>query len=123
MSWEKFEAIRTMVSSNLPSVGITARPSIVNALLAALIRCKRCGRKLALRYSGMEDISRATAAAAHGWTIAGPKQGPVFGSDLMTGEERVFSGQADRPDRVFNRIGVERQDARHRGSASAPAND
>ena len=37
----------------------------------------------------------------------GCEQGPVFGSDLMTGEERVFSGQADRPDRVLNRIGVE----------------
>lgn len=35
------------------------------------------------------------------------KQSPIFGPDLMTGEERIFSGQADRPDRVFNRIGVE----------------
>ena len=25
----------------------------------------------------------------------------------MTGEERIFAGQADRPDRVFDRIGVE----------------
>ena len=51
----------------------------------------------------------------------GCEQGPVFASDLMTSEECVFSGQADRPDRVFNRIGV--RAARHRGSASAPAND
>ena len=35
------------------------------------------------------------------------KQGPIFGPDLMTGEERIFSGQADRPDRIFDRIGVE----------------
>jgi hypothetical protein len=28
------------------------------------------------------------------------KQGPIFGPDLATGEERIFSGQADRPERA-----------------------
>src|SRR3954452_9289963 len=35
------------------------------------------------------------------------EQGPVFGSDLMTGEERIFSAQADWPDGVLDRVGVE----------------
>jgi len=35
------------------------------------------------------------------------QQGPVFCSDLMACEDRIFSGQADRPDGVFDRIGVE----------------
>ncbi|UWU88573.1 recombinase family protein [Bradyrhizobium yuanmingense] len=55
VSWEKFEAIRTMVSSNVPSSRHHGAPKHDEALLAGLIRCKRCGRKLTLRYSGMES--------------------------------------------------------------------
>jgi len=32
---------------------------------------------------------------------------PVFGPDFMSGEESVFPGQADWPDGVLDRVGVE----------------
>ncbi len=35
------------------------------------------------------------------------EQGPVFCPDFMTGEESVFPGQADWPDGVLDRVGVE----------------
>ncbi|WP_247783844.1 recombinase family protein [Bradyrhizobium sp. 170] len=54
VSWERFEAIRTMVSSNVPTGRHHGAPKHGDALLAGLIRCKRCGRKLILRYSGMK---------------------------------------------------------------------
>ena len=54
VSWERFEAIRTMVSSNVPTGRHHGAPKHGDALLAGLIRCKRCGRKLTLRYSGMK---------------------------------------------------------------------
>lgn len=54
LSWEKAEAIRTMVSSNVPTSRHHGAPKHGDALLAGLIRCKRCGRKLTLRYSGMK---------------------------------------------------------------------
>jgi len=54
VSWEKAEAIRTMVSSNVPTSRHHGAPKHGNALLAGLIRCHRCGRKLTLRYSGMK---------------------------------------------------------------------
>ncbi|WP_456761200.1 recombinase family protein [Bradyrhizobium sp. USDA 4011] len=54
VSWERFEAIRTMVSSNVPTSRHHGAPKQGDALLAALLRCKRCGRKLMLRYSGMK---------------------------------------------------------------------
>jgi len=54
VSWEKAEAIRTMVSSNVPTSRHHGAPKHGNALLAGLIRCLRCGRKLTLRYSGMK---------------------------------------------------------------------
>ena len=53
VSWEKAEAIRTMVSSNVPTSRHHGAPKHGDALLAGLIRCRRCGRKLTLRYSGM----------------------------------------------------------------------
>ena len=54
VSWEEAEAIRTMVSSNVPTSRHHGAPKHGDALLAGLIRCKRCGRKLTLRYSGMK---------------------------------------------------------------------
>jgi DNA invertase Pin-like site-specific DNA recombinase len=54
VSWEEAEAIRTMVSSNVPTSRHHGAPQHGDALLAGLIRCKRCGRKLTLRYSGMK---------------------------------------------------------------------
>jgi hypothetical protein len=46
VSWEEAEAIRTMVSSNVPTSRHHGAPKHGDALLAGLIRCKRCGRKL-----------------------------------------------------------------------------
>jgi DNA invertase Pin-like site-specific DNA recombinase len=54
VSWEKAEAIRTMVSSNVPTSRHHGAPKHGDALLAGLVRCHRCGRKLTLRYSGMK---------------------------------------------------------------------
>ncbi|WFT96724.1 recombinase zinc beta ribbon domain-containing protein [Bradyrhizobium barranii] len=55
VSWERFEAICTMVSNNVPTGRHHGAPKHGEARLAGLIRCKRCGRKLTLRYSGMEN--------------------------------------------------------------------
>src|SRR5947208_1192480 len=52
VSWERAEAIRTMVSSNVPTGRHHGAPKHGDALLAGLIRCNRCGRKLTLRYTG-----------------------------------------------------------------------
>jgi DNA invertase Pin-like site-specific DNA recombinase len=59
VSWERFEAIRTMVSNNIPTSRHHGAPKHGDALLAGLIRCRRCGRKLTLRYTGAQhDIPR-----------------------------------------------------------------
>ncbi|BAR57677.1 hypothetical protein NK6_4510 [Bradyrhizobium diazoefficiens] len=55
MSWERFEAIRAMVSGNVPTGKHHGAPRHGDALLAGLIRCRRCGRKLTLRYSGTRN--------------------------------------------------------------------
>jgi hypothetical protein len=66
VSWEKAEAIRTMVSSNTPTSRHHGAPKHGDALLAGLIRCRRCGRKLTLRYSGTKhQIPRYSCS--RGW--------------------------------------------------------
>src|SRR3974390_2040 len=52
VSWEKAEAIRTMVSNKVPTGRHHGAAKHGNALLAGMIRCRRCGRKLTLRYTG-----------------------------------------------------------------------
>src|SRR4029077_20063866 len=55
VSWERFEAIRAMVSSNVPTGGRHhGAPKHGDALLAGLVRGKLCGRKLPVRYTGMK---------------------------------------------------------------------
>src|SRR6266516_2870214 len=77
VSWEKAETIRKMVSSNVPTSRHHGAPKHGDALLAGLLRCRRCGRKLTLRYSGPSIKSRATAAAAAGWTTASRVASPL----------------------------------------------
>ena len=52
VSWERAEAIRKMVSDNVPMSRHHGAPKHGDALLAGLVRCRRCGRKLTVRYTG-----------------------------------------------------------------------
>ena len=59
VSWERAEAIRAMVSDNIPASRHHGAPKHGDALLAGLLRCRRCGRKLTIRYTGANhDIPR-----------------------------------------------------------------
>lgn len=78
VNWERFEAIRTMVSSNVPTSRHHGAPKHGEALLAGLIRCRRCGRKLTLRYSGMNNhIPRYSCS--RGWMDNGEPRCIAFG--------------------------------------------
>lgn len=52
VSWERAEAIRNMVSNNLPTGRHHGATKHGDALLTGLVRCRRCGRKLTVRYTG-----------------------------------------------------------------------
>jgi DNA invertase Pin-like site-specific DNA recombinase len=51
VAWDRAEAIRTMVSENVPA-GARGAPKLGAALLSGLLRCRRCGRKLSVQYTG-----------------------------------------------------------------------
>ena len=78
VSWEKAEAIRKMVSSNVPTSRHHGAPKHGDALLAGLRRCRRCGRKLTLRYSGAKHhIPRYSCT--RGWMDNGEPRCIAFG--------------------------------------------
>jgi len=78
VSWEKAEAIRKMVSSNVPTSHHHGAPKHGDALLAGLLRCRRCGRKLTLRYSGARHhIPRYSCS--RGWMDYGEPRCIAFG--------------------------------------------
>ena len=54
VDWERAEAIRRMVSDNVPTSRHHGAPKHGDALLAGLVRCQRCGRKLTVRYTGVK---------------------------------------------------------------------
>jgi DNA invertase Pin-like site-specific DNA recombinase len=59
VTWDRAEAIREMVSDNAPAAGRHGAPKHGAALLAGLLRCRRCGRKLTVQYTGAKhDIPR-----------------------------------------------------------------
>ena len=51
VDWERAEAIRAMVSENVPT-SCRGAPKLGAALLSGLLRCRRCGRKLSVQYTG-----------------------------------------------------------------------
>lgn len=66
LDWERSETIRRMVSENIPSSRHHGAAKHGDALLAGLLRCRRCGRKLTLRYTGAKhDMPRYTCN--RGW--------------------------------------------------------
>src|SRR6266436_5650087 len=78
VSWDKAEAIRKMVSSNVPTSRHHGAPKHGDALLAGLLRCRRCGRKLTLRYSGAKHhIPRYSCS--RGWMDNGEPRCIAFG--------------------------------------------
>jgi DNA invertase Pin-like site-specific DNA recombinase len=78
VEWERAEAVRSMVSDNTPASRHHGAPKHGDALLAGLLRCRRCGRKLTLRYTGTgHDIPRYSCW--RGWLDNGEPRCIAFG--------------------------------------------
>jgi hypothetical protein len=78
VDWERSEAIRRMVSDNIPNSRHHGAAKHGDALLAGLIRCQRCGRKLTIRYTGTKhNIPRYSCT--RGWLDNGEPRCIAFG--------------------------------------------
>ncbi len=58
VDWDRAEAIRKMVSDNAPTASSRGAPKKGSALLAGILRCRRCGRKLTVQYTGTKHDIR-----------------------------------------------------------------
>jgi len=52
VSWEEFERIREAISGNVHGHDQAGAANAGQALLAGILRCRRCGHKLTVRYTG-----------------------------------------------------------------------
>jgi DNA invertase Pin-like site-specific DNA recombinase len=59
VSWERFEQIQRLIANNLLRRELLGSARCGQALLAGLLRCRRCGHKLTVRYTGnRHDVLR-----------------------------------------------------------------
>src|SRR4029434_3390501 len=78
VDWERAETIRRMIADNLSGDERCGAAKKGASLLAGLLRCRRCGRKLTVRYTGREhDVLRY--ACDRGWLDNGEPRCIAFG--------------------------------------------
>jgi DNA invertase Pin-like site-specific DNA recombinase len=59
VSWEQFERIQQTIAQNMRGPEQAGAANVGRALLAGLLRCRRCGHKLTVRYTGSRhDVLR-----------------------------------------------------------------
>ena len=96
VSWERAEAIRKMVSNNVPTSRHHGAPKHGDALLAGLIRCRRCGRKLTVRYTGTKHHIPRYSCAAAGSTMANRAASPSAACASTTPSRKRFCASSSR---------------------------
>jgi DNA invertase Pin-like site-specific DNA recombinase len=78
VDWERSEAIRKMIADNTTGFEQTGAAKRGAALLTGLIRCRHCGRKMTVRYTGSaHDVLRY--ACNRGWLDSGEPRCIAFG--------------------------------------------
>jgi DNA invertase Pin-like site-specific DNA recombinase len=78
VDWERSEAIRKMIADNTTGFEQTGAAKRGAALLTGLIRCRHCGRKMTVHYTGSaHDVLRY--ACNRGWLDSGEPRCIAFG--------------------------------------------
>lgn len=82
VSWEEFEQIQRMIQQNTQGEQQPGAVKNGQALLAGLLRCSRCGRKLTVRYTGSgHDVLRYSCI--RGWLDNGEPRCIAFGGTTV----------------------------------------
>jgi DNA invertase Pin-like site-specific DNA recombinase len=93
IGWEEFEHIQKMISENYRGEDRPGAAKQGLALLAGLLRCRRCGRKLTVRYTGRgHDVLRY--CCHRGWLDNGEPKCIAFGGlavDQIIGRQVLWT--------------------------------
>ena len=113
VDWERSEAIRRMVSDNIPTSRHHGAAKHGDALLAGLIRCHRCGRKLTTRYTGAKhDIPRYSCS--RGWLDNGEPRCIAFGGLRVDDAIETAILKVVEPSAIAAAIAADAQEATRR---------
>jgi len=82
ISWEQFERIQETLSENCQAYGQPGAPKRGLALLAGLLRCRRCGRKLTVHYTG-RGHEMLRYCCYRGWLDNGDPRCIAFGGTTV----------------------------------------
>jgi hypothetical protein len=82
VSWEEFERIQQAMAENVRGWGQAGAVGNGPALLAGLLRCRRCGRKLTVGYTGNEH-GVLRYGCHRGWLDNGEARCIAFGGRLV----------------------------------------
>jgi DNA invertase Pin-like site-specific DNA recombinase len=86
IDWERFEQIRTAIAENGAGSRTAGAAKRGASLLTGLLRCRRCGRKLTVRYTGPgHDVPRY--CCIRGWVDQGQTRCLAFGG--MSVDEEI----------------------------------
>jgi DNA invertase Pin-like site-specific DNA recombinase len=66
ISWERFEANQERLTANRNLPSTPGAPRQGPALLAGLVRCGRCGRRMMVRYAGQGPVQRVSYTCTRG---------------------------------------------------------
>ncbi len=78
VSWEQYQQIQQAIAENVRGSGPSGAVQGGAALLAGLLRCRRCGRKLTVLYTGNHhDVLRYVCH--RGWLDSGQPRCIAFG--------------------------------------------
>jgi hypothetical protein len=82
VSWEELQRIECAIRENAQGDQLPGAVRNGQALLAGLLRCSRCGRKLTVRYTGSgHDVLRYSRI--HGWLDNGEPRCMAFGGPTV----------------------------------------
>lgn len=113
VGWEEFERMQQAIRENSLSSGQTGALKTGPALLVGLLRCRRCGRKLIIRYTGnRHDVLRY--ACCRGWLDNGETRCIAFGGSSVDEAISKEILQVAQPAAVEAAVLASQEEARRR---------
>jgi DNA invertase Pin-like site-specific DNA recombinase len=118
VDWETFQQIRRAIAENLPGPGRSGAAKRGLALLAGLLRCRRCGRKLVVHYTGRHhDVLRY--GCRRGWLDNGEPTCIAFGGIPVDEEIGRQVRRVLQPAAVEAAVQAHREEQQHRDEVQA----
>jgi DNA invertase Pin-like site-specific DNA recombinase len=118
VAWERAEAIRRMIIDNNYGGEHRGAAKHGDALLAGILRCRRCGRKLTVRYTGSgHDILRYSCS--RGWMDNGEPRCIAFGGLKVDDAIAAEILRVVQPGAVEAAMQAQQQELQHRDEVRA----